>query len=485
MAVTHTPFCIVLVGELGGRRAEIASALSEPDFNTIMCSDLAEARAAIQAHPELAVTIIDHNLPARGCYELLSLLQRATPACQSIVYCRRPGVFDAMEAMRRGAFWFVTDPCELEQFMFLVSKACIVHELSSVNLELRSSLLPPGSSGEMLGSSTEMKAVLAKAQKIAPLDATVLLTGESGTGKTTLAHYIHKHHRYANGPFISVSCAAIPRDLLESELFGHEKGAFTGANAQRTGAIELAHGGTLFLDEIGDLPLELQPKLLTFLQDRLVKRVGGTKTRYVDVRIIAATHRNLFEMCKRREFREDLLFRINVLSLELPPLRSHPADIEPLVRRALARISTKRGVANFEISADALQGLKRYDWPGNIRELENAIERATAWAEGSVLSAVDFGFLCPPTAAQENSAGSSKVTNIVQTDSNPLIGRTLADLEREAILATLAYHGGDKAKAAKALGVSLKTIYNKLEKLGAGAKGEAEPDRRDLGELLE
>lgn len=458
----HAPFSVLIIGELGGRRAELAAALSAPEFSVISVPDPTHAKGVLRDTPEIAVALIDHALGSQRCYELLAFAQSTVPACQVIVYAQRPGIYDAMEATRRGAFWFLPEPFELEQLLFLVSKACIVHELSAHNQTLRDALSAPASTATILGDSEAIKSVLHRADKIAPLDASILLTGESGTGKTSLAHYIHQRNPRSTGPFIAVSCAAIPRDLLESELFGHEKGSFTGATAHRTGAIELADGGTLFLDEIGDLPLELQPKLLTFLQDRMVKRVGSSKSRHVDVRVITATHRNLIEMCHRREFREDLLFRINVLSIELPPLRAHPEDIPLLVERILSKISAKRGVKPFTVDAGAWRRLKEYHWPGNIRELENVLERATAWAESPVLRDSDFGCLSPAAPTEILTAENAPVS---------FVGMTLAELEKRAILETLAACHGNKSEAAKLLGVSLKTIYNKLEKLGVSVDG--------------
>jgi transcriptional regulator with PAS, ATPase and Fis domain len=296
-----------------------------------------------------------------------------------------------------------------------------------------------------------MKETLSRTKVIAELDTTVLLTGESGTGKTTIARYIHQLSSVSSGPFIPVSCASIPRELLEAELFGHEKGSFTGAAASRPGLVELANKGTLFLDEVGDLPLDLQPKILTFLQDRSARRVGGRQQYSVDVRVIAATNRDLRQICIRQEFREDLFYRLNVISLEVPPLRSRRDDIPALISSVLDNIAKRRGAASYRLAAPALDSAIKYNWPGNVRELENVLERASAFAKDTTLSAEELGL------GREAPLSGSTAN---------LSGLTMAELETRAIRDTLETTGGDKAAAAKMLGISLKTIYNKINKYG-------------------
>ena len=267
--------------------------------------------------------------------------------------------------------------------------------------------------------------------------------------KTTIARYIHQLSQLSSGPFVSVSCASIPRELLEAELFGHEKGAFTGASGSRPGLVELADKGTLFLDEVGDLPIDLQPKILTFLQDRTARRVGGRQQYSVDVRVVAATNRDLSAMCTKHEFREDLYFRLNVISLLIPPLRKRREDLIPLVNHILDNIAHRRGVSGYRLNPDAMKATLEHTWPGNVRELENALERSSAFAHDGKITLAELGL----GGGQRNEAQVGKLS-----------GFTLAQLEERAIRDTLEATSGDKSAAAKMLDISLKTIYNKLAK---------------------
>jgi DNA-binding NtrC family response regulator len=297
-----------------------------------------------------------------------------------------------------------------------------------------------------------MKKLMANAKKVAHLDSSILLTGESGTGKGVLARYIHAQSDRADKPFITVSCPALPRELLESELFGHEKGAFTGALKRRVGKIEAAKGGTLFLDEIGDLPIDLQPKLLNVLQDKEFQRVGGEQTLPCDVRIITATNIDFKEKIKNKEFREDLYYRISVIPLELPALRTRPVEIIPLAEHFLKRVTLQRGSSSVVISKSATKKLLQYDWPGNVRQLENLIERASAFCEDNQIDADDL-------------VGNIDSPSNSDTTDNSLAGKTLAEIEKIAISQTLDLCNGNKAESARTLGISEKSIYNKMNRL--------------------
>ncbi|MCB0325543.1 MAG: sigma-54-dependent Fis family transcriptional regulator, partial [Bdellovibrionales bacterium] len=330
------------------------------------------------------------------------------------------------------------------------AKACVFRELTRDNQMLRASMGTPALEGPYIAKAPKMAELMTKVGRLATLDATVLLLGESGTGKTRLAHYIHTQRRSKQAPFVTVNCAAIPRELLEAELFGFERGAFTGAHQARQGAAELADGGTLFLDEIGELPLELQPKLLSFLQDRLVRRLGSGAPRKVELQIVASTNRDLEEMVAAREFRQDLYFRVNVLALDVPPLRERQEDILPLAEAILAETAKRRGLPPYMISPEAATALVNYRWPGNIRELENVLERATAFAEGRLLNVADL----------ELPDGSPDEPDILRQFD--FAGLTLEMLERKALLDTLKHTQGNKAEAAKLLGISTKSVYNKL-----------------------
>jgi DNA-binding NtrC family response regulator len=300
--------------------------------------------------------------------------------------------------------------------------------------------------------------------RIAPLDATVLLTGETGTGKSMAAKFIHENSPRAGKPLVSVNCASLPRDLIECELFGHKRGSFTGAVEDRAGRAELADGGTLFLDEIGDLPLELQPKLLTFLQDRTAFRIGSNIPYKVDCRVIAATHRDLLSLCREKLFREDLFFRLDVLSVKLPPLRERKQEIVSIVESSLRRLASRYGRSYVEASDEFLDSILSHSWPGNIRELENVLERAVALAEGSVLTREDVRL-------SNYSVAALPIRNDVPAPAdnpseNSLAGMTLDDVEKMAVEQTLRSVGGNKARAARELGISEKSIYNKMKRLG-------------------
>ncbi len=301
-------------------------------------------------------------------------------------------------------------------------------------------------------TSPAAKKLFVRLEKIALLDSTALLTGESGTGKTSVARMIHERSSRLQMPFVAVNCASLPSELIDAELFGHARGSFTGAVSDRPGRADAADGGTLFLDEIGDLPLELQPKLLTFLQDRTFHRIGDNLPRSVDVRIIAATHRDLRDLCRQGVFREDLYFRLNVLGLHVPPLRERPHDIMDMAAEILNRICRQRLSAPFTLEPAAAEALQQYHWPGNVRELENVLENASAFCEDHLIRRSDLNLSDLPAA---------------QDVPNPTLGgKTLAEIEKLAILDTLTYCDGNKAQAARVLGISEKSIYNKMRRHG-------------------
>ncbi len=297
-----------------------------------------------------------------------------------------------------------------------------------------------------------MERLLQQALKIAHTDLTTLLTGESGTGKTTIARFIHDNGPRADAPFVVVNCASLPRELIEAELFGHSRGAFTGAVSDREGRVESADGGTLLLDEIGDMPLELQPKLLTFLQDQTFQRIGSNELLKADVRVIAATNQNLVELCGEKRFREDLYFRLNVLGLNMPPLRDRPESIASLTYQVLERIALRSNIETPRITEGALTAISQYGWPGNIRELENLLERACVFRDGLAIQSRDLAF--NQMSAESASPGAAF----------SFAGKTLADIEKLAIAETLDACRGNKAKAARKLGISERSIYNKLKR---------------------
>jgi DNA-binding NtrC family response regulator len=456
---------------------ETAKKISEPNGITILVGDddrhlryildfhlKKEGYTVVQAEngnevidkvsDNVSVVLLDLEMPGMHGFDCLKVLQKRYPDIQVIIVTGSKEISDAVKAMRLGAFDYVTKPVNIEALTALIEKALQTARLSEENKQLRSAIGHSRPQTELIGQSQEMKQLIEKVDKIAPLDSTVLLTGESGSGKSLLARIIHYHSPRADKPFVTVSCTSLPRELVESEMFGHEKGAFTGAVDKRLGRVELAEGGTLFLDEIGDLPLELQPKLLTFLQERYFHRIGGNKPIEVDVRVIAATHQNLQQLCKEGKFRQDLFFRLNVIPLEATALRERREDIPVLANHLLGQISQRRKCKPFQLGEQASEALRNYAWPGNVRELENVLERTTAFCEGPRIELED---LPPEIGDNQQAPGGASLD----------LGRmSFSEIEKLAIMQTLNYCGENRARAAQSLGISEKSIYNKIKKYG-------------------
>ena len=436
-------------------RRSLQRCLDAAGYHVVLARDGREALDLMEEG--ILVVLMDLQMPRVTGLECLLEIRRDYPDTQVIVVSGEGEIQDAVAAMKAGAFEYVTKPFDRDELLVQVARAVKHARLSHDNRGLREAVGQSLPAVEFSANATAAKALLSRISKVAQIDANVLITGESGTGKSTIARMLHQRGARSSGPFVAVNCASLPRDLIESELFGHAKGAFTGATNDRPGRAEIADGGTLFLDEIGDLPLELQPKLLTFLQDRTVQRVGCNKVRDVDVRVIAATHQALADMCSEKRFREDLYYRLNVLSLHVPPLRERMEDVEQLASHVLRRIAQRRQCIEYEIERDALELLRQYDWPGNIRELENTLERASAFCEEYRIARSDIEF-----AGLGRAAG----TDGERAGSRTLAGKTLAEIEMQAIEDTLAACGGNKALSARQLGISEKSIYNKMRRHG-------------------
>lgn len=392
--------------------------------------------------------------------DLMRALSEAKVTTDVILMTAFGTVEVAVEAMRSGAYDFVVKPIKRATLLKAMERALAAGRLRAENSRLRAELDELRRGRQMTGDAPLYRRALQLATQASASDATVLLRGESGTGKELFARHIHSCSRRASGPFIAVNCAAMPESLIESELFGHEAGAFTGATQRRAGWLELADGGTLLLDEVGEIPLPMQVKLLRFIQEGTLTRVGGRQSLSVQVRIVAATHRNLEEMVKAGEFREDLYFRLHVIPIVVPPLRSRAEDIPMLATRFVAMHAAQAGRTPPRIQPEAMERLSAYGWPGNVRELENAMERAVVLDQDGSIGLDDL----PEAIVAAESEGSAL---------HFPIGTTVAEAERRLILATLAHTGGDKAAAAEILGMGRRTVYRKLDEYGKADSDDA------------
>jgi DNA-binding NtrC family response regulator len=378
----------------------------------------------------------------------------------------------AVEAMKAGASDYVLKPFSLEEMKLIVAKELDVRRLREENRSLREALGQRFEFKNLVGRSAKMQEVLATVERVAPSNSTILLGGESGVGKDMIARALHQHSRRATGPFIKINCTAIPENLLESELFGYEKGAFTGAVGSKPGKFELADKGTIFLDEIGDVPGTIQVKLLRVLQDREFERLGGTKTVKVDVRVVAATNQDLRAALEEGTFRQDLYYRLNVVPINIPPLRERKEDIPYLVDSFVERFARQAGKPIRAVTPAAQKALMDFHWPGNVRELENIIERAVALAVGDVLDAADIRLdLSPVPSAAAGSASAAESA----AGAFPPPGTTLEQFEDGIFQEALRRANGNKSQAARLLGISRNALRYRLAKLGV-------PDEENSGQ---
>ena len=433
----------------------------------------AEALAAYRKRPADVVVTDLRMVPVDGI-EVVRGLREGDPEATVLVVSAHGTIAAAVDAMREGAIDFIEKPFSPELLRARVEKAIeIARERRGARTArarveaLEQDLVRERDPHGLVGGSEPMRRVLDQVRKVAPTDATVLVLGESGTGKELVARALHESSPRREKPFVSVSCAAIPEGLLESELFGHEKGAFTGAVRRKLGRFELAHEGTLFLDEIGELPPSVQVKLLRVLQERRFERVGGEETVEVDVRVVSATNRDLAAMVAGGAFREDLYYRINVVSVRLPALREREGDVEQLARHFLARSAQRHGRAVTGFTLEALELLRRHRWPGNVRELENVIEQALVFAEGELVREADLPDAlrrAQPAPALPVPAGDRSLTEVLE------------DLEKQLILAAYEKAKGVKAETARILGIKPSALYYKLEKYGIVKPGERADD---------
>jgi len=430
---------VLVVDDEAGIRSFIGEVLGGEGLEVEQAADGRQAAELLESR-SFHLMLTDLKMPRMDGMELLRLARQSVPEMEVIVLTAHGTVDSAVEAMKLGAFDYLGKPLSGPDELRLVVRRAL--ERRRLRDRAR-----PGSRGdeELVAVDPAMREVAAKLEKVAPTGATVLLLGESGTGKEVAARVVHRHSERADGPFVAVNCAAVSEQLVESEMFGHEKGAFTGATEQRRGRFELADGGTLFLDEVGELPAPLQAKLLRVLQEQSFERVGGTRTIQVDVRLIAATNRDLEQLVRDGGFREDLYHRLAVFPVRLPPLRERPGDIVPLAEHLLVRVGRQLGRPSLALADDARDKIVGCPWPGNVRELGNALERAAILAGGDALTAADI------------------IGDAVPASGGPATDGTLKELEREAIKRALAATGGHRKKAAERLGIGLRTLYDKLK----------------------
>ena len=422
------------------------------------------------------LAVLDIKMPGRSGLEILSTLQEHSPQTMVVIMTAESSMKNAVEAMKRGAYDYLTKPFDLDALDAIIVKANKASSVSEQVTRLKSELKERYQLDRaIIGESQPMQAIYKTLGKIAPSDVTVLVFGESGTGKELIARAVHFNSPRLGKPFIALNCAAIPRELLESELFGHEKGAFTGATERKLGKFEQANGGTLFLDEIGDMPLELQAKLLRVLQEKEITRTGGNQTFQVDVRIVAATNQNLKEKVRDKEFREDLFYRLNVVPIDLPPLRERREDLPALVDYFISRVRQEYGTHAQGISKKAMELLAGYSWPGNIRELENTIQRAALLSPDTILEPDDFPEL--HSNGQEESGNSNSLEGLITKklqdslaqidlqDMANLYEMVLHQMERPLINIVLQKTRGNQVKAAEVLGINRNTLRKKIQTL--------------------
>ncbi len=440
----------------------LASMLRGWGFAADTAADGQEALEKLMSEP-FSVLITDLKMPRMDGFELLRRLPAENIQVPAIVLTAFGNIETAVSTMHElGAFWFLEKPIQPSVLRVLLERAITQARLTEETQRLQRQLSQTGSMGQMAGASANMRQIFSLVEQVAPSKAAVLITGESGTGKELVARALHSLSPRANGPFVALNCAAMPESLIESELFGHEKGAFTGAVERRAGCFELAQHGTLLLDEIGDMPLNTQAKLLRVLEDSRVRRLGGRTETVVDVRVVASTNKNLPEAIRANQFREDLFYRLNVFEILLPPLRDRLDDVPVLARALLEDLNRKHGTQVIDIAPDAMDLLRHHRWPGNVRELRNALERAVILAADGIVLARHLPPSVVPAAVREAVVTESASEEFLVLPS----GTTIDDAERALVKRTLILTKGNKTRAAEVLGISLKTLFNKLKGYG-------------------
>jgi two-component system response regulator HydG len=445
---------ILVVDDEESHRIMLRAVLKEEGYEVSEASDGTEAVKAVEQEP-FDLILMDIRMRTMDGIEALGEIRKISPLVPVLIMTAYASVKTAVEALKAGAFEYLTKPLDTDELKILIEKALEIYHLRAENVALKERLGDRFNFSKIIGRSPRMKEVFDTLSLVAPTDATVLILGESGTGKELVANSIHHNSPRASQSFIKVSCAALPETLLEGELFGHEKGAFTGAIARREGRFQLAHRGTIFLDEVGEMSVTTQTKLLRVLQEKEFEPLGSTRTVKADVRVIAASNKDLEREVKEGRFREDLFYRLNVVPVSLPPLRERKDDIPALAAHFFAIYRDKNRKELKDISGKAMDLLTRYDWPGNIRELENGIERAVILARGEIIAPADL----PPIIQALSKDREIQGLNLPS-------GISIQEVEKALILKTLEDTGGNRSRAAEILGINRRTLQNKLKEYG-------------------
>jgi DNA-binding NtrC family response regulator len=450
----HESDRILVVEDDAAQRVGLQQLLKSWGFTVEVAADGQDAVEKV-ASVRPTIVLSDLIMPRLGGLELLTALRQDNPDLTVVLMTAQGTVETAVTAIKQGAYDYLTKPIDPQRLKILLDQILERHDTQREMRVLRRQLQERGTFGKMIGASVEMRKIYQMVEQAAPTGASVLVSGESGTGKELVAQTVHQLSPRASQPFIPLNCAAIPDTLLESELFGHEKGAFTGAITRRQGAFELANRGTLFLDEIAEMTPATQAKLLRVLQERSFRALGGQREQSVDIRVVAATNVDPPEAVRQGKLREDLFYRLNVFAIQLPPLRERKDDIPLLIQAFLKEFNTRNSRSVVGLSENATHILMQYSWPGNVRELRNVIERATIVAKGDVIEAGDLPTLAAVSASAPASGGGPTLT----------AGTTVDQAEQQLIELTLAHTGGNKTRAAEMLGISLKTLHNKLNRM--------------------
>jgi DNA-binding NtrC family response regulator len=455
---------ILIVEDKDSLRAMLRLALEAHGHSVIEARDEPEAIRALRT-TRPGVVLSDLRLPDGDGFGVLRAAKELDPELPVVVMTAYSTIQDAVKAIKDGALDFLAKPVDPDHLLLMVERALSQRRMATENILLKEELASRRGAPQIIGEDPKLKQVTISLHRAAATDATVLLEGESGTGKELFARALHALSPRADGPFVAINCAAIPETLLETELFGHEKGAFTGASARKPGKFEMAHRGTLFLDEIGDLPLSLQAKILRALEEKRFERLGGTVSLQVDVRVVAATNRHLKAAVAARQFREDLYFRLSVFPITIPPLRERPDDILMLAKHFIERFSRDLKKKPLTLAQSAIQELQTYGWPGNVRELQNCIERAVILTEGDTIHArhlnLSFRDALPVVGSDDPWAAIDLSGTLAEASR-----RVLTEVERRKLEQTLKETGGDRGRTAEILQVSYKALITKLKEHG-------------------